>query len=117
MVERYVKRFAMLVSLLLGFFTGLVSTSFWETVLQYLNAVPFNVSDPIFNKDLSFYFFDLPFIQFIVGLGFWLLIISLVGVIINYILRGSLSFRVSQYPLKRMSILKALVIEKSAKIH
>ena len=116
-LERYVKRFAMLVSLLLGFFTGLVSTSFWETVLQYLNAVPFNVSDPIFNKDLSFYFFDLPFIQFIVGLGFWLLIISLVGVIINYILRGSLSFRVSQYPLKRMSILKALVIEKSAKIH
>lgn len=114
---KYVKIFALPVSLLLGFFTGLASASTWETVLQYLNAVPFNVQDPIFNKDISFYFFDLPFIQIVVGLGFWLLIVSLVGVAANYALRGGLSFRISEYPLRGVSILKSLVIEKSAKIH
>jgi uncharacterized membrane protein (UPF0182 family) len=33
----------------------------WELVLLYLNAVPMNVSEPIFGKDAGFYLFDLPF--------------------------------------------------------
>ena len=77
--RKYIKRLALPVSLMLSLFTGMVASSAWETVLQYLYAVPFNVQDPIFNKDISFYFFELPFIQFFVGLGFWLLIASLVG--------------------------------------
>jgi len=116
-LEKYVNKFILLVSLILGFLTGLVTAGSWETVLQYLNAVPFNVQDPIFNKDISFYFFDLPFIQLLVGLGFWLLIVSLVGVVVNYTLRGGLSFGSSEYPLRGMSVLKSLVIEKPAKIH
>ncbi|MCH7759014.1 UPF0182 family protein [Patescibacteria group bacterium] len=116
-LRKYIKRFSLPISLALGFFTGLVGAGAWETVLQYLNATPFGVTDPIFNRDISFYFFDLPFIQFFIGLGFWLLIASLIGAAVSYFLQGGLSFRASEYPRKDMDVLKSLLIEKPAKIH
>ncbi|KAF5416720.1 MAG: hypothetical protein C5S49_04360 [Candidatus Methanogaster sp.] len=47
--------------LAISLFMGLVSSSKWLLVLQYLNQVPFNLKDPIFLKDVSFYVFSLPF--------------------------------------------------------
>ncbi|MFW6235969.1 MAG: UPF0182 family protein, partial [Desulfovibrionales bacterium] len=37
----------------------------WETVLRYLNQVPFGTTDPIFNRDYSFYVFTLPALEFL----------------------------------------------------
>ncbi len=53
------------VILIFAIFMGLVSTVGWETVLKYKNQVPFNIADPIFNKDISFYVFTLPFYFYI----------------------------------------------------
>jgi uncharacterized membrane protein (UPF0182 family) len=114
---KYTKRFTLPVSLALGFFTGLIGVGAWETVLLYLNAVPFGATDSIFNRDISFYFFNLPFIQFLVGLGFWLLSVSLIGAAVSYALQGGLSFGTSEYPRRGKNILKSLFIEKPAKIH
>ncbi|MGH4052731.1 MAG: UPF0182 family protein [Clostridium sp.] len=36
---------------------------YWYKLLQFINAVSFNVKDPIFNKDVSFYIFKLPLIE------------------------------------------------------
>ncbi len=36
-------------------------------VLRYLNAAPFGVTDPIFQRDVSFYVFTLPVYQFLVS--------------------------------------------------
>ena len=54
--------------LVLAVMTGLVMAQQWETLLQYLNASPYGEVDPIFGKDISFYFFTLPI---------WLLVKSL----------------------------------------
>ena len=35
----------------------------WLEVLNFLNATTFGQTDPIYGKDLSFYFFQLPFLQ------------------------------------------------------
>lgn len=32
----------------------------WQTLLSWLNGVPFGVKDPQFGRDISFYLFDLP---------------------------------------------------------
>ena len=60
----------------------------WERgrieLLQHINASPFGATDPIFNRDISFYFFNLPFIKALVGLGFWLLGVSLIGAAVSY---------------------------------
>ncbi len=37
----------------------------WDMVLSFLNREPFGSTDPIFNKDIGFYIFTLPFYMFI----------------------------------------------------
>lgn len=37
----------------------------WEPALKFLNATSFDIADPHFGKDVSFYIFILPFIQFV----------------------------------------------------
>ncbi|SHG61977.1 hypothetical protein SAMN02745221_00616 [Thermosyntropha lipolytica DSM 11003] len=53
------------ISLFIAFLISSSVADKWILVQQYINKVPFNINDPIFNKDLSFYFFNLAFYQFI----------------------------------------------------
>ncbi|MBU2595584.1 UPF0182 family protein, partial [Patescibacteria group bacterium] len=115
-LEKYIHIFALPVSLILGFFTGLVGAGSWETALKYFNAVSFGVEDPIFGRDIAFYLFNLPFVQFLIGLGFWLIIASLLGAAASYILRGAIYFPKS-LPRTRTSYMRDLFIEKPAKLH
>ena len=119
--EKYIDKSILPVSLILGFLTGLFGAGNWETVLKYFNAVSFNTLDPIFSRDIGFYFFDLPFIQFLVGLGFWLIIVSLMGAALSYALRGALAVRQTVLHLPAKGGLafggKALFMEKPAKVH
>ncbi|WP_428910450.1 UPF0182 family protein [Niallia sp. Krafla_26] len=50
----------------------------WEPLLKVLNYETFGESDPIFNRDISFYMFVLPFLEMIInillGLGFFILV-------------------------------------------
>ncbi len=62
------KLIILIAPLVLAFMTGLVMAQQWEIILQYLNASPYGEVDPIFGKDISFYFFILPL---------WLLVKSL----------------------------------------
>ena len=39
------------------------ASTYWFMFLQFINAVSFNVKDPIFNMDVSFYIFKLPLIE------------------------------------------------------
>src|SRR3990172_2198736 len=113
-LTRYINTFALPVSLLVGFLTGLAGAGSWETVLKYFNATPFGVQDPIFGRDIAFYFFDLPFVQSLVGLGFWLIIASLIGASASYALRGAIAFN---YPGPGAGIIKSLFMDKPAKMH
>ncbi len=113
-LTRYINTFALPVSLLVGFLTGLAGAGSWETVLKYFNATPFGVKDPIFGRDIAFYFFDLPFVQSLVGLGVWLIIVSLIGSATSYALRGAIAFN---YPGPGAGIMRSLFMDKPAKIH
>ncbi|SMB96136.1 Uncharacterised protein family (UPF0182) [Desulfonispora thiosulfatigenes DSM 11270] len=52
-------------------FSLVVSTSLWDQLLLFLNQVPFGLSDPVFNKDLSFYTFNLNFYETIYSFVFY----------------------------------------------
>ena len=116
---KHINKLILLISLIIGFLTGLIGASSWETVLKYLNATPFGTLDPIFGRDIAFYFFDLPFIQILVGLGLWIIAMSLISVTISYALRGAIILRQSTSggPTTGARALKSLLIEKPAKIH
>ena len=49
---------------------GSILSGQWETVLRFLNTTPFDVQDPVFNRDVSFFVFDLPVLTLMQG---WLL--------------------------------------------
>jgi len=56
---------ALIVSLLLSLFVSLNSASQWESALLFFNAVPFGITDPLFQKDVGFYIFQLSFLKYL----------------------------------------------------
>lgn len=58
--SRSVLMLATVAGLVLAFIIGAIAQSQWETVLRYFHATPFGSTDPVFNKDISFYIFTLP---------------------------------------------------------
>ncbi|MEK6266520.1 MAG: UPF0182 family protein [Clostridium sp.] len=44
-------------------FSFAFASAYWDKVLKFMNAVSFNVKDPIYNMDVSFYIFKLPLIE------------------------------------------------------
>ncbi|NLT95185.1 MAG: UPF0182 family protein [Clostridia bacterium] len=77
-------------SLLLGIFAGvLASTALWENILLFINQVPFGIVDPIFNRDLSFYFFNLSLFETLYALAMlFLFVIALLNFILTLFLQG-----------------------------
>lgn len=67
---------------------GLVLSANWIKVLQYFRPTAFNSADPVFDRDISFYVFALPFWEL---LEFWLVGLFLYGLIavsLIYLLSG-----------------------------
>lgn len=64
-------------------FFGLVGSSFaqgigWERFLTFFNQEPFGVTDPLLGRDIAFYVFTLPFVNFLIGMLLGLFVILLV---------------------------------------
>ncbi len=67
---------------------GLVLSANWIKVLQYFRPTAFNTADPVFDRDISFYVFALPFWEL---LEFWLVglfLYGLIAVALIYLLSG-----------------------------
>src|SRR6266545_604084 len=79
-----------------AFFFGLAGGDQWDQLLRWLNAVPFGVSDPLFGRDVGFYFFTLPVLEFARGwaiaavLVFLYAVRGVIGVATGTITRGDL---------------------------
>jgi len=63
-------RRALLIATLLGVaifsvIFGSTALGAWETTLRFTNSNLFSVADPLFNKDVSFYIFNLPLYRFL----------------------------------------------------
>ena len=68
-----------------GLFFAFPAKEMWFTALMNFNAVPFGQTDPILGRDLSFYIFRLPWLQFLQGWFLWLILISLGGAVLIYL--------------------------------
>ena len=110
-----VQRGAGLVAAALGLIVGTGVSSQWEKVWSWLNRVNFNETDPIFGKDISFYFFSLPLWRDVIYLGLALCFAALVGAVVLYYFKGILSWRKvkegggSRRPAVHISLLAAMI--------
>lgn len=90
--ERGVSILLVVVSAAVGFAVGLTSSGNWLTFQTYLHRQPFNISDPIFGKDVGFYVFELPIALFSYQLAAFLLILVIIGALAIFAGTGSLVF-------------------------
>ncbi|XVQ12855.1 UPF0182 family protein [Spirillospora sp. CA-255316] len=75
---------------LLGLLTGSSVAGQWPVFLAFLNRTPFNVKDPQFHKDVSFYVFTYPFIRLVLGVLFATVILSILAALMVHYLYGGL---------------------------
>jgi len=95
-LERYraqiepIKRAAIVgIAIAIFYFAGTAGSRFWELWMLYRNATPFGVTDPQFNRDISFFMFKLPFWQALVGWAISTLILATIAATaVHYIYGG-----------------------------
>src|SRR5437870_2412571 len=71
-----------------AFFFGLAGGDEWDMLLRWVNQVPFGATDPVFGRDIGFYFFTLPVLEFVRGWILVALIVIAIGVVTLYFTRG-----------------------------
>ena len=68
---------------------GAFAAAEWEVFLRFWNAVAFGETDPVFNRDVSFYVFSLPLYEFVRGWFFNAGIVILIATGVLYFVRFS----------------------------
>jgi uncharacterized protein len=75
-------------SILVALAAASITASGWDTILKYLHRSPFGDRDPIFQRDISYWIFQLPFLEGIRGWLFGLSILGLTLSLVVYALKG-----------------------------
>ncbi|MEK7447059.1 MAG: UPF0182 family protein [candidate division NC10 bacterium] len=88
-LEPLVRRLLVPVISVIALLSGARASGEWDTLLQYLNATPFGRTDPLFNRDIGFYVFHLPFWRLLYGWTMALCIGTLVLTAAVYVLQRS----------------------------
>jgi hypothetical protein len=78
------------VVLLIGIITGAAASQRWQTWLLWRNGTHFNMKDPQFHKDISYFAFTYPMQRFTLGVLFAVVAVSLVAALATAYLYGSL---------------------------
>jgi uncharacterized membrane protein (UPF0182 family) len=78
------------VAVVLGLFAGFTAQGSWQTWLQFRNSTDFGRTDPEFDIDISFFVFDYPFYRLLLGFGFAIVLLALIGSVLTHYVFGGL---------------------------
>jgi uncharacterized membrane protein (UPF0182 family) len=79
----------LIIPLIIGLLAGISASAEWGTFLRWRNATDFGITDPQFGLDLGFYTFTYPFLRFVLGFAFAVLILSiLIAIAVHYLYGG-----------------------------
>ena len=85
-----VQRLTLVFALAFALMTGLASTGNWLGILQFMNARPFGTVDPVLGRDIGFYIFSLPVLNWAISLATSIMIITVMSLVAVYWARGEL---------------------------
>ncbi|MFA6271528.1 MAG: UPF0182 family protein [Patescibacteria group bacterium] len=88
-----IRKITLPIVVLVSIIVGFTAAANWEVILLYINKTPFNSVDPLFQRDISYYIFTLPFIDLIIKLLETIVIIGFIGSILIYLLLGVIQLR------------------------
>jgi len=80
-------------------------SSHWMTFLTFTHAVPFGQPDPLFNLDISFYIFKLPLYRFLATWLLALVVVTLIGNALIYLIAGQIRKRAAMIHLSALGAL------------
>jgi len=93
MLSKWIKPLSLFGGIFIGCMLGIWGSSIWKEALMFQNSIDVGLQEPLFNKDIGFYFFRLPFFLFIKEFTGLVIISSLFIVTVNYVLRGGIATR------------------------
>ena len=85
-IEPYFRRLLIPGALGLGVLSAFRASAVWETYLRFINASPFGIADPIFQEDVGFYVFRLPFFSFLYSWFIASVVLTLLLTAVTYLL-------------------------------
>ncbi len=98
-------------ALFLAVIFGTQAAGQWNNILLLINSQSFGVADPQFNKDIGFYLFQLPALNFILGWSLGVVVLTVIVVVGLYAVRLLLGgFGGEAPPLARPHVSVLLVI-------
>ena len=95
-------------TMLAALLVGAYASSRWQDWLLYQYATPFGKQDPILVKDVGFYVFQLPFLQFVQGLLKTGLVLTIAVVAAVYLMTGAIGLNGSGGHLARRGAVRHL---------
>src|ERR671921_830695 len=69
-------------------FAGFTAQGSWQTWLTFRNSTNFGRTDPEFDIDISFFVFDYPFYRLLLGFGFAIVLLALIGSLLTHYVFG-----------------------------
>lgn len=93
------KRMAAVVAILLCLWAGRSASNEWGDWLLFIHPVPFHQQDPVFHRDIGFYIFQLPFLNYLYSFFLITFLVSLAAVLaIGYFERAALMPETGSFP-------------------
>ncbi|MGH8977891.1 MAG: UPF0182 family protein [Acidimicrobiia bacterium] len=89
-IAPYSGRLRVVVALFFALIMGGGVSAEWRSWILFQNSVDFGQKDPQFNRDLGFYVFRLPFLEFAVGWTFAALLVVLIVTAVFHYLNGGI---------------------------
>jgi uncharacterized membrane protein (UPF0182 family) len=77
-----------------GLLSGASAASEWKTFMLWRNSSEFGQTDPQFNRDVSFYAFELPWWRYVLGFAFAIVVLSLIASLVTHYLFGGIRLQV-----------------------
>jgi len=99
-VEPYAGRIRFAVAAFFAIVMGSGVSSEWRDWILFSHATNFGIKDPQFHRDIGFYVFKLPFLQFIAGWTFAALLVILIVTLVFHYLNGGIRL---QTPYQRVT--------------
>jgi uncharacterized protein len=90
LIIQRLRLFAIGIPVVIGAIAGLAAQGNWQLVQMFLNSTPFGVADPVFNIDVGFYAFQLPFYRFVLDWLFVAVAISFVVALVTHYIFGGI---------------------------
>ncbi|MBL7055972.1 UPF0182 family protein [Candidatus Woesearchaeota archaeon] len=104
-------------SFIISVVAGIFSSTYWFTVLRFLNFTAFSYADTVFKQDIGFYVFVLPFYKLVLGIIFFLFVSLIFVSAASYLLSGKKkkTVRIEPQDLGAEQVLQQIKLEFSEK--